>query len=182
MNGVGVEGIENLRVRGRHLILGWIGQGIFCGIYIARQKAIGSYVVIALFLSWGSVTCMVSSENRRASDKYVFLISFRIIRIISRPVASSQPRFRQTRMILSIQMKLLSSNSVTWPFQSNISISVSPFMVKFYDIIELYNLVLRGRLTTVERAIRNDILRGKNIDVYRVISYAVCTIDTEEDV
>lgn len=97
---------------------------------------------------------MVSSENRRASDKHVFLISFRIIRIISRPVASSQPRFRQTRMILSIQMKLLSNNSVTWPFQSNISISASPFMAKFYDIIELYKLVLRGRLTTVERAIR----------------------------
>lgn len=133
-----------------------------------------------LGLSWGSVTCMVSSENRRASNKHVFLISLRIIRIISRPAASSQPRFRQTRMILSLQMKLLSSNSVTWPFQSNISISASPFMAKFYDIIELYKLVLRGRLTTVERAIRN-ILRGKNIDVYRVISYAVCTIDTEED-
>ena len=130
-----------------------------------------------LGLSWGSVTCMVSSENRRASNKHVFLIS---LRIISRPAASSQPRFRQTRMILSLQMKLLSSNSVTWPFQSNISISASPFMAKFYDIIELYKLVLRGRLTTVERAIRN-ILRGKNIDVYRVISYAVCTIDTEED-
>ena len=53
-------------------------------------------------------------------------------------------------------------------------------MAKFYDIIKLYKLVRRGRLTTVERAIRN-ILRGKNIDVYRVISYAVCTIDTEED-
>ena len=66
-----------------------------------------------LGLSWGSVTCMVSSENRRASNKHVFLISLRIIRIISRPAASSQPRFRQTRMILSLQMKLLSSNSVT---------------------------------------------------------------------
>jgi len=70
MNGMGVKGIENLRLRGRHLILGWIGQGIFCGIYMARQKAIGSYVVIALFLSWGLVGALshavVSSENRRA--------------------------------------------------------------------------------------------------------------------
>lgn len=65
MNGVGVEGIENLRVRGRHLILGWIGQGIFCGIYIARQKAIGSYVVIALFLSWG--LCHMHGEFGKSS-------------------------------------------------------------------------------------------------------------------
>jgi len=64
-------------------------------------------------------------------------------------------------MILSEQMKLLSSNSVTWPFQSNTSNSASPFTAKFYNIIELYKLVLTGRLTTVERAIRNDILRGK---------------------
>jgi len=53
MDGVGVEGVENLRLRGRHLILDWIG--ISYGTYMARQKAIGSYVVIALYLGWGLV-------------------------------------------------------------------------------------------------------------------------------
>ena len=70
---MGVKGIEDLRVRRRHLFLGWMGWEIYTTFIrhlygTAEDDRILRRHSAVPRLSWGPVTCFSTkfSENRRA--------------------------------------------------------------------------------------------------------------------
>jgi len=134
----------------------WHLYGAAEGDRILRRHS----AVPQLGLSWGSVTCC--GEFGKSSG------GLPINTCSSGSSGSSQgPRLHHNPVFVKHAWSFLNKWSffpaILWLGHLRVIhlISASPFMAKFYNIIELYKLVLTGRLTTVERAIRNDILRGK---------------------